>query len=291
MKAGTYWLIGCSMVLAFTAACLFFLFLAVSTVTDGGDFSFGTGNIGVVNIIGEISDSRDVVEELERHARDGNVAAVVLRIDSPGGGVAPSQEIHDAVLRLRAAKPVVASIGNMAASGGYYVAVAADSIVANPGSLTGSIGVIFSYLTAEELMRKVGVELEVMKSGPVKDVGSFHRKPTEGERAMLEGVVNDAYDQFVDAVAAGRDMDRDSVIDLADGRIYSGRQAVENGMVDALGGLHEAILMAADMGGVRGEPKVVSKERRSLRLGDFLREAVRLAAPHAASPALEYRLR
>jgi len=132
--------------------------------------------------------------------------------------------------------------------------------------------------------------MEVTKSGAVKDVGTFARRPTEEEKIMLEGVVNDAYDQFVDAVASGRDVDRQSVLDLADGRIFSGRQALDKGLVDALGGLHEAILMAAGMAGISGEPNVVSKARRTFRLSDILTEAARIAVPRAATPGLQYRM-
>jgi protease-4 len=216
---------------------------------------------------------------------------VVIRIDSPGGAVAPSQEIHDAVIRLREKKPVVASFGSVAASGGYYVAVAADSIVSPPGALTGSIGVIFSFLTADELMKKAGVQLQVFKSGPIKDVGTFHREPTEAERALLGEVIDDVYDQFVSTVVAGRGMSREEVLAIADGRIMTGRQALELGLIDRLGGLHEAVQLAAELGGIDGEPQVETKERRLRYLRDLLFETRDRLLPGLDFPRLEYRFR
>jgi protease IV len=195
------------------------------------------------------------------------------------------------VIRLRDTKPVVTSISNMAASGGYYVAVACDSIVANPGSLTGSIGVIFEYVTAEQLMEKIGVRLQVYKSGPQKDIGSFHREPTPEERALLDAMVRDVYDQFVDAVTVGRGLTRAEVLRIADGRIFTGRQALAEGLVDRLGGLREATLLAAELGGIDGEPRLVSKERRRFRLADLLRQTASAVVPYTEAPRLQYRFR
>lgn len=289
MKPAQAWLLGCGLLFVVVALPALVALVAGAFLWDSGPPVLG-GQVGVVNLIGTIEDSRNIVDELERHRRDSQIRAVVIRIDSPGGGVAPSQEIHNAVLRLREKKPVVASMGNVAASGGYYVAVAADSIVANPGSLTGSIGVIYSYVTAEGLMQKVGVKLQVVRSGEMKDIGSFHRDPTAEEKALLEGVVSDVYDQFVAAVARGREMTPESVRLLADGRIFTGRQALECGLVDALGGFREAVLMAGRLGGIPGEPSVVSKSRRRIRLVDLLRDTAASTWSSAVTPRLEYRL-
>jgi protease-4 len=289
MKTQNVVLIGCAGIVGLGFLGVLMAAFLSPFLFDSENFALGDG-VGVVNLVGTIDDSRDLVEELERQMDDPAVRAVVLRIDSPGGGVAPSQEIHDAVLRLREKKPVVTSIGNVAASGGYYVAIASDSILANPGSLTGSIGVIFEYMTAEQLMQKLGVRLEVYKSGPTKDIGSFHRDPTPAERALLEGMVNDVYNQFVDAVAEGRRLPREKVLALADGSVFTGRQALAAGLVDALGGFHESVLMAARLGGIDGKPRLVSKERRRFRLSDILSEAAEDLVPRAVGPRLEYRL-
>jgi len=184
------------------------------------------------------------------------VKAVVLRIDSPGGGVAPSQEIYDAVTKLRATKPVVASLGGVAASGGYYIASACDAILANPGTLTGSIGVIMQLGNVQELLQKIGVQAEILKAGAYKDMGSPVRPLTDEERALFQQMIDSAHTRFINAVAGGRKMDEAKVRTIADGRVYSGEQARAIGLVDELGGLQDAIAMAAKRGGITGEPNV-----------------------------------
>src|SRR5439155_231782 len=183
-----------------------------------------------------ISDAADTVEALDRLRQHDATVGVVLRVDSPGGAVAPSQEMYDAVWRLRARKPVVASLGNVAASGGYYVASAADVVVADPGTLTGSIGAIMEVHNVASLAEKLGVSETVVKSGRFKDVGQPLRPMTEEERVLLQRMVDDVLGQFVDAVARGRGMEAGRVRALADGRLYSGAQAREVGLVDELGG-------------------------------------------------------
>jgi protease-4 len=256
---------------------------------NGDDLPHLGRRVAVLPITGTITSSERAVREIDDLAEDASIEAVVIRIDSPGGGIAPSQEIHDAILRLRSSKPVIASMANTAASGGYYVAVACDSIMANPGSLTGSIGVIFSWMTAEELLQKVGVRLEVVKSGPVKDMGSFAREPTAEERRLLEGLVDDAYQQFVDAVVAGRTLTRSEVLALADGRVFTGRQALGLRLVDRLGGEREAVRWAADLAGIDGEPVVVDRGRNRFQFLDLLEESSRSLLPEMAGPRLEYR--
>jgi len=220
-----------------------------------------TGVIGVTTEQGLDSDS--LVRELDRYREDPSVAAVVIRINSPGGVVAPTQEIFAAVQRLRAAKkPVVASLGAVAASGGYYVAVAADRVFANPGTLTGSIGVVMQLANLEGLLRKVGVEYVVVKSGEYKDIASIARAMRPEERRVLQALLDDVYAQFVSAVADRRGLDRDAVLGFADGRIYSGRQALALKMVDELGGLAEAVEAAGKLAGLPGKPKVVYPRRR-----------------------------
>ena len=223
----------------------------------GGDVDVGLGpTVAVVDLTGVIRDAVDLCDTLASLRKDSHAVAVVLRIDSPGGGVAPSQEIAEEVARLREAKPVVASLGNVAASGGYYVAAATSLIVADPGTLTGSIGVIMEFRQLGGLADKLGVSEEIVKSGPFKDIGQPLRPMTAPERSLLQGMVDDVYRQFVDAVAQGRGLDPARVRELADGRLYSGAQAKAVGLVDELGGLTSAIRIAWERGGQSGEPRV-----------------------------------
>jgi protease-4 len=212
--------------------------------------------VGVVELEGEIRDAEQIVESLTTLRKDPSVVAVVVRIDSPGGGVAPSQEIYEEIVRLRETKPVIASLGNVAASGGYYVAAATSLIVAAPGTLTGSIGVIMEFRQFRGLADKVGVSQEIVKSGPFKDAGNPLRSLTDTERSLLQGMVDDVYAQFVEAVASGRGLDPAQVRRLADGRLYSGQQAKAAGLVDELGGLATAVRIAWEKGGQTGEPRI-----------------------------------
>ena len=202
--------------------------------------------------------------ELKRFGENPSIKAIVLRIDSPGGGVVPSQEIYDAVQRVRNKnnKAVIASMGTVAASGGYYIAAATDRIIANPGTLTGSIGVIMETANVEGLLKKIGVEGIVVKSGKFKDVGSPLRKMTAEEQALLQAVMDDVHQQFIEAVAEGRALEPSTVQALADGRIFTGRQAKDAKLVDELGNLDDAIQLAADLAGIEGEPKVIEPRRR-----------------------------
>jgi len=218
-------------------------------------FTFGK-TVAVVDVRGVISDAADTVEALDHLRQQDATIGVVVRIDSPGGAVAPSQEIYDAVWRLRARKPVVASLGNVAASGGYYVASAADVVVADPGTLTGSIGAIMEVQNVATLAEKVGVSQTVVKSGRFKDVGQPLRAVTDEERVLLQRMVDDVLGQFIDAVARGRGMEAGRVRALADGRLYSGAQARDVGLVDELGGLAEATRVAWSRAGQTGEPRV-----------------------------------
>ena len=203
--------------------------------------------IGVVNIQGLITDSRELVEWIHRLEEDDAVQGVLLRINSPGGMVAPSQEVYQAVHYLAQQKIVVASLGAVAASGGYYTASPSHRIVANPGTLTASIGVKATLTNVEELMRKLGIDTQAIYSGEYKDAGSMARPMTEEERAYFQSLVDDMHDQFVEDVARGRDMDEDRVRALADGRAMTGRQALEAGLVDELGGLREAMQILQEL--------------------------------------------
>ncbi len=247
-------LIGCGFLLALVAGVVVAL-VAVSLWKGQGALPLGE-RVGVVELRGFILDARPTVEALRELAAEDEVKAVILRVDSPGGVIAPSQEIHDEVRRTAGRKPVVVSMGALAASGGYYVSAPATRIVANPGTATGSIGVIAQFKDFHVLFDKLGLRSEVVKSGPFKDSGSPFREMTEQERAVFQGLIDDLFDQFVSAVAEGRGMDAEEVRDLADGRVYSGRQALGLGLVDELGGFWDAVRVAGELGDIEGEPKL-----------------------------------
>lgn len=234
----------------------------------------GEDRIALIRVEGVILDAQQTVGDLKKYGESPSVKAIVLRIDSPGGGVVPSQEIYSEVLKARTEGKVkvVTSMGNLAASGGYYIAAATDRIVASPGTLTGSIGVIMELANVQGLMEKVGVQSVVIKSGKHKDLASPFRTMSVEDRAILQTVLDDVHDQFIQAVAAGRAMKVDEVRALADGRVFTGRQARTAKLVDELGDLQDAIKLAGKMGGIAGEPRVVETRKRfSLRdvLGNF----------------------
>jgi protease-4 len=204
------------------------------------------------------------------------VRAIVLRIDSPGGGVVPSQEIFEEVQKIRAdgRQKIVASMGSVAASGGYYIAAATDRIVANPGTITGSIGVIMETANVKGLLDKIGVEPIVIKAGEHKDIGSPFRKLEPDDRRILEELLNDVHTQFIEAVARGRNLPAERVRELADGRIFTGRQAKDFGLVDDLGNLQDTIQAAAELAGIEGEPRVIER-REGISFFDMIRNELR----------------
>ncbi len=234
--------------------------------------SGGLGDkVGVVTIDGPIYVSDETVAELDRLQERDDVKAVVVRIESPGGLVAPTQEIYEKIKVLKEEKPVVMSLGAVAASGGYYIAVAGDSILANRGSILGSIGVIMNYPVAEELLGKIGISVETVKSGPLKDTGSPTRKPTPADKEYLQTVVSDLYDQFVQVVAEGRSMTPEEVRSLADGRIYTGEQSLKKGLIDRLGTMENAIQLAGSLAHISGKPKVVRLHKNKPSILKWLR--------------------
>jgi len=245
-----------------------------------GNTLFG-GRVAVALLEGVILDVDDLVRELKAYREDPAVRAVVIRINSPGGVVAPTQEVHGAIRRLReAGKPVVASLGAVAASGGYYVAVGADRIYANPGTLTGSIGVIMQLANFDALLKKVGVGYVVVKAGEFKDIGSAVRPMSPEERRVLQALLDDVHAQFIGAVVAGRGLERAEVLGFADGRIFSGTQAKALGMVDELGSLEDAIDGAAALAGLAVPPRVIGPRRHFSPL-DFLRSELGLLGARA----------
>ncbi len=246
----------------------------------------GGPKVAVVEIEGIIVDGAAAVRELREHADNPSIKAVILRINSPGGVVAPTQEIFAAIQRARkAGKPVVASLGAVAASGGYYVAVAADRIYANPGTLTGSIGVVMQLANLEGLLKKVGVDYVVVKAGAYKDVGNFARTMSPEERKMLQALLDDVYSQFVEAVSEGRGLEKKDVLAFAEGRIYSGQQALALKMVDELGGFEEAVEAAGKLANISGRPKLVYP-RKKFSFRDLVESRLGLAGIGPLLPAL-----
>lgn len=231
------------------------------------------GRVAIVDIKGVIDDSESIISLLKKYEKDSSIKAIVLRVDSPGGGVAQSQEIYGQLLKLKEKGiPLIVSMSSVAASGGYYISCAADTIVANPGTLTGSIGVLMQFLTIQGLMQKVGVNLEVVKAGELKDVGNFSRQMTEKERAMLQAALTDVHNQFIEIVSESRNIDMEQVEELADGSIFTGNQALELGLVDRLGGLEDAISIAGNMAGLGDKPRTIREYPRRQRLIDYLTE-------------------
>jgi protease-4 len=218
--------------------------------------------VAVIRIEGPIIDSKDTIDEINDYVKDSSIKAIVLRIDSPGGAVAPSQEIYEEVRKAAVKKKIVVSMGSVAASGGYYIASAATKIFANPGTLTGSIGVIMEIPNFAGLMNKVGVKTEVIKSGKHKDIASVFRGIGKEEREILQGALDNVHEQFISAVSEGRKMLIDDVRKIADGRIFTGEQALKEGLVDELGNLEDAVKAAAKLSGIKGEPEVVTKKER-----------------------------
>jgi len=232
----------------------------------------GSDRVALVRLEGLLVTSERVVEELTDYAEDSSIKAIVLRIDSPGGGVVVSQEIYNAVKNARKeGKKVVASLGTVAASGGYYVAAAADTIVANPGTLTGSIGVKMEFANIEKLLEKIGVKGMVVKAGEYKDVGSPFRDMSPQEKKLLQDVIDDVHTQFIKAVAEGRNMQEAEIRVIADGRIFTGRQALDLKLVDQLGDLADSIKVAGKLAGIKGKPNVVEK-RKKRPFFDYLKE-------------------
>ena len=250
---------------------IFVVFTGSIMLLNNGDKTFTLGEkIGIVEVKGVIRSSRSVIEKLQKFENNKAIKAIVLRINSPGGGVGPSQEIHDEVARIVKKKPIIASMGSVAASGGYYVAVPATKIFANPGTITGSIGVIMEFTNVLKLMNKVGLKSSVVKSGVHKDIGSAVREMTAEEKQLLQGLIDDVYSQFVESVCAGRHLSEKKVRKLADGRIYTGRQALKLGLIDKLGGMQPAIVEAARMVGITGKPNVVYPEKPRIDFIDYV---------------------
>lgn len=273
-------------VLVFVGVAALFMLLGTSMGRggEGGGAPLFGPRVAIVELEGLIAETDELVRELRLHRDNPSVRAVVIRINSPGGVVGPTQEVYDALLRVReAGKPVVASLGAVAASGGYYAAVAADQIYANPGTLTGSIGVIMQLANVDALLKKVGVDFVVVKAGQFKDIGNPSRPMTPEERRVVQALLEDVHGQFIEAVAKGRKLERGAVLRIADGRVFSGTQALELKMVDALGGLEDAVNAAARLANLPTPPPV-ERPRRKFSIMDLVRNELGLALPAALAP-------
>lgn len=223
------------------------------SVGEGQEIFPSSGKIGVVEIKGVITSAESVISELTEFRKDRHIRAIILRIDSPGGAVGASQEIFTEVKRTNQLKPVVASMGSVAASGGYYAALGARKILASPGTLTGSIGVIVKFPNLTEIFDKIGYRAEVIKSGKLKDIGAMNRTMTAEERVLLQDIIDNVHRQFVTAVAEGRKLPREQVEKLADGRIFSGEQALKSGLIDQFGNFNDAVIEAGKLAGIKND--------------------------------------
>jgi protease IV len=264
------WIIGGGGIFVFFILCLVAL---ASLFSEGSsEFSFSSNQVAVLNLEGVIEDSKDFIDELKDYGSRSGVRSVVIRINSPGGGVAASQEIYQAIKKFRSEtkKKVVVSMASVAASGGYYVACGADRIFANPGTITGSIGVIAEWYNYGDLLRWAKVQSIVIKSGELKDAGSPTRPLTEAEKVYFQSLIGNMYGQFVSAVASSRKMKEEDIRKLADGRVYTGQEAKANGLVDELGSYQDAIAAAAKMAGVAGRPGTISPAKKSISILDLL---------------------
>ena len=258
----------------------------ITTISSGGD------KIGLVELTGVIYDSGAIVHQLKTYGESHSIKAIVFRVNSPGGGVAASQEIYEQVRKIReSGKPIVVSMGSVAASGGYYVSCGADSIVADPGTTTGSIGVILESTNMEGLFKKLGLRVVVVKSGKFKDAGSPFRKMTPAERAYFQKYVDNAFYQFVRVVSNERHLSESDVLKIADGRIFTGEQALKLGLVDKMGTYEDAIQLAAKMAGIKGKPTLVKMRKRKISVFDLLFSDVQgLLGKIQSAPMLRYQM-
>lgn len=280
---------------------IIFVFLAIIILTLFSNIHWSErskarrsgGNIAVIDIKGVIMSAEKVAGQLTKYRQVSGIKGMIIRIDSPGGGAAAFQEIYREIRRIRESGiPVVASIASVGASGGYYAALGANKIMANPGSIVGSIGVIVDFPVAVDLLDKIGIDVKTVKSGRYKDTGSPYRRVTPEDERQLESVVLDMYDQFVSDVSRERGIHKKELLNITDGRIFTGSQAKELGLVDTLGTFEDAVLLIAEMAGIQERPKLVFSQKQKMTLFDMLfmdiEEVVSILAP---IPSLNYQWR
>lgn len=273
---------------------LLFAALMLSVFGDGAGLNVGPNQVGVIEIRGPITDSKKTVKDLHNFAKDDTIKAIVVRIDSPGGAVAPSQEMFQAVKHAADQKPLVASMGSTAASGGYYIAIGAPHIIANPGTVTGSIGVISQVFGVKGLLDALNVEVNTMKTGPYKGSGSPFREFSETDRRYFNALITDIYEQFIGDVAEARGMELSEVRKVADGRVFSGRQAKDLKLVDELGSMRDAIEFVKNEADITDEETLVypPEETKGL-LSSVIKGATTTAVQEIRAqqtPVLEFRM-
>jgi protease IV len=261
--------LGCIILGFFLIFSLVFNFIGT---TSNYGISTGSGNLAVVEVKGVIDSSKDTVATLKDLEKDKQVRAIVLRVDSPGGAVAPSQEIYEKVKEVAKKKPIVVSMGSLAASGGYYISAPATRIIANPGTVTGSIGVLLEFFIVKDLLKKLYLDWRGIKSGEVKDMGSPLRDLSENEKKILSDIALNIHEQFKKAVSESRKIPAAKLNEIADGRIFSGEQALKLKLVDELGGLEKAITVASKLGGISGEPKVYYPRKSGKKFWEYMAE-------------------
>ncbi len=273
---------------------LIFSVVVIGALGDGGDFGGAGNQIGVVEITGEITSSKKTVADLHKFAHDANIKGIVVRINSPGGAVAPSQEMFQAVKRAGDQKPLVVSMGSTAASGAYYTSIGAKHIIANPGTVTGSIGVISQVFDVKGLLDDLDVKVNTIKTGKFKDTGSPFRDFNTDDRKYFDQLIADIYDQFVEDVAKARGLKVDKVRKLADGRVYTGRQAKKLGLIDQLGTFRDSVDWVKKKAKITGEPTLVYPEKDKAGLLSSLIKGATQSALHEVrsqqSPLFEYRM-
>jgi len=258
---------GAFVLLAITLASVVLTFSG----NESGQFGF-SDRVQVVDVEGELVESRTILEQLKRYEDSNSVKAILLNVDSPGGGVAASQEIYTEIKRLREKKDkiVVAYLSSTGASGAYYISCAANKIVANPGTIVGSIGVIAEWVSYADLLQWAKLKNIVFKTGEFKDTGSPTRPITENEKKYFQGLIDDMYVQFVEAVAAGRKLDLQEVRAMADGRVFTGRAAKERKLIDETGNFQDAVDLTAKLAGISGKPRLIRSVRQRVTLLDVL---------------------
>lgn len=275
MNKSSKWFLGIIVVLLVISAGIFLL-ISSFFVEQEEDIEYVSGKgekIALIELKGVIVESEKIVKQFKKYRKDKSIKAVLFRVDSPGGGVVASHEIYNEVKQTReSGKPVVVSMGSVAASGGYYVACGANLIVANPGTLTGSIGVISQFLRMDPLFQKLGIEMNTVKSGKYKDSGNPFREMTKEDKQYFQNLMDDVHLQFIDIVGSERKLDRKKAIEYADGRVFTGKAALEMKLVDTLGTYEDALIITAELAGIKGEPAIVKEVKKKTFVDRFLGE-------------------
>lgn len=270
MKTSTKWFLiitGILLAIGFWMSVFLYLIFRGVSQDETEIMSGGGEKIAVVDLKGTILSSEETVRQFKKYREDRSIKGILFRVDSPGGGVAASQEIYEEVRKTRDhGTPVVVSMGALGASGGYYVSCGADRIVANPGTLTGSIGVISQFMRLDPLLKKIGIESITIKSGRLKDAGSPFRKMTPDDRTYFQNLMDEVHRQFISVVENERGLEHDSVVAIADGRVFTGEHALEIGLIDTLGTYEDAIGIIAELAQIRGKPSVVRERKRGLSM-------------------------